>query len=231
MLSFLFGLGQDASLFDLWWQRQGEWVEAPNRRRGGESGVQRLRHERGELLYAKRQVDHLYRSLLHPFGRPTVLRERNAMLGLSKLGVRVPHLVYCGAHYQAGEGWRGILISQALEDFTDIESWYAQGGAARLSAAQHQQLLQQIGATLARMHLGRWQHGCLYAKHVFVRVLGDALEVALLDLEKSRRRLTSKSAALHDMQQLRRHSPWSDVEWAQILNGHQQIFRRPIKGI
>ena len=28
--------------FDYFWQRQGEWVEAPNQRRGGESGVQRL---------------------------------------------------------------------------------------------------------------------------------------------------------------------------------------------
>lgn len=231
MLSAVFGLDKDASLFDQWWQQQGEWVEAPNRRRGGESGVQRLRHVSDEMLYAKRQVDHLYRSLLHPFGRPTVLRERNAMLGLSKLGVRVPHLIYCGAHYQAGEGWRAILISEALEGFVDIDNWYAQGGAHCLSAAQHEQLLQQIGATLARMHLGRWQHGCLYAKHVFVRVQGDVLDVALLDLEKSRRRLTCKSAAQHDMRQLRRHSPWSDVQWQQVLHGYQQVFGSSIKGI
>ena len=28
--------------FNDWWQRTGAWVEAPNQRRGGESGVQRL---------------------------------------------------------------------------------------------------------------------------------------------------------------------------------------------
>lgn len=56
--------------FDYFWQRQGEWVEAPNQRRGGESGVQRLSDETGHLLYAKRQVGHIYRSLLHPSVAP-----------------------------------------------------------------------------------------------------------------------------------------------------------------
>ncbi|MFZ3206922.1 MAG: lipopolysaccharide kinase InaA family protein, partial [Pseudomonas sp.] len=31
-----------AMAFEQWWQLQGEWVEEPNHRRGGESGVQRL---------------------------------------------------------------------------------------------------------------------------------------------------------------------------------------------
>ena len=64
--------------FQHWWQRQGDWVEPPNARRGGESGVQRLLDHSG-VLYAKRQIGHIYRSLLHPGGRPTVLRERNAL--------------------------------------------------------------------------------------------------------------------------------------------------------
>ncbi len=57
------------SRFDFYWRQQGEWVEEPNQRRGGESGVQRLNDASGKLLYAKRQVGHIYRSLLHPFGR------------------------------------------------------------------------------------------------------------------------------------------------------------------
>ncbi|MGY2498669.1 lipase secretion chaperone, partial [Klebsiella pneumoniae] len=31
--------------FQHWWQQQGDWVEEPNVRRGGESGVQRLLDE------------------------------------------------------------------------------------------------------------------------------------------------------------------------------------------
>lgn len=205
--------------FEHWWQTQGEWVEEPNRRRGGESGVQRLLGDEGSLLYAKRQVGHLCRSLAHPFGRPTVLRERDALAGLQRLGVRVPRLVYCAAE-RGAEGWRGLLVTEALEGFCAIDSWYAAGGLR--SGEQHEQLLRCIGMTLARMHQGRWQHGCLYAKHVFVRLTAEGAEVALLDLEKSRRRYSRRRAARHDLRQLRRHSPWNDVEWQLLLQGYRQ---------
>ena len=47
-----------ASSFDYWWERQGRWVEPPNLRRGGESGVQVLQQSdpTQPLLYCKRQV-------------------------------------------------------------------------------------------------------------------------------------------------------------------------------
>lgn len=214
--------------FEQWWRREGEWVEAPNRRRGGESGVQRLRAEDGRVYYVKRQVGHIFRSLRHPFGCPTVLREHKALLELQRRGVRVPQIVYCGTE-RGADGWRGLLVSEALEGFQDIESWYAAGGREQLAAAQHDQLLQQIGAMLARMNLARWQHGCLYAKHVFVKVTGNELDVALLDLEKSRRRWTRKSAALHDLRQLRRHSSWNSAEWQQVIYGYEQVFGSTFK--
>ncbi|WGL64419.1 lipopolysaccharide kinase InaA family protein [Pseudomonas sp. CW003PS] len=209
--------------FQHWWQRQGDWVEPPNARRGGESGVQRLLDHSG-VLYAKRQIGHIYRSLLHPGGRPTVLRERNALQALDALGVSVPHLVYCGVEHDPQQGWRGLLVTEALQGFEDIEHWYAQGGRQLCGEAAHARLLQKIGATLARMHRGRWQHGCLYAKHIFVKLSDGEPQVALLDLEKSRRRWSSRRAARHDLRQLRRHSPWSDSDWAQILTGYAHIF-------
>ena len=214
--------------FEQWWQRQGDWVEEPNRRRGGESGVQRLREEDGNVYYAKRQIGHIYRSLRHPFGCPTVLRERRALLDLRRHGVQVPQIVYCGTE-RGADGWRGLLVSAELAGFQDIESWYAAGGRRQLDPARHDQLLQQIGAMLARMNLARWQHGCLYAKHVFVKVTDDSLDVALLDLEKSRRRWTRRGAARHDLRQLRRHSSWSAAEWQQVLYGYEQVFGSTIK--
>ncbi|MGL4316498.1 MAG: lipopolysaccharide kinase InaA family protein [Pseudomonas sp.] len=220
-----------AGQFEQWWRLQGEWVEAPNQRRGGESGVQRLRGDNGKLLYIKRQVGHLYRDWRHPFGRPTVLRERDALLGLSRLGVGVPQLVYCAADYSASTGWRALLVSEALDGFQDIVSWYDQDGREQCTAAEHERLLQCIGATLARMHRGRWQHGCLYPKHVFVRVSEAGPEVALLDLEKCRRRLSRQQAARHDLRQLRRHSSWNDAEWQQLIYGYEQVFGGTIKGL
>ena len=230
----VFAFSGGLSQFEQWWQLQGEWVEEPNQRRGGESGVQRLQVDQGQLLYAKRQVGHLCRSLSHPFGRPTVLRERDALLGLSRLGIRVPRLVYCGASRQAGQGWRGLLVSEALDGFSDIESWYAAGGRER-AGQQHDALLQQIGATLARMHQGRWQHGCLYIKHIFIRVTGEGdsanVEIALLDFEKCRQRLTAYRAASHDMQQLRRHSSWNSTDWEKLSYFYETAFGSAIKGL
>ncbi|MFH7617911.1 lipopolysaccharide kinase InaA family protein, partial [Pseudomonas syringae group genomosp. 7] len=73
----------------------------------------------------------------------------------------------------------------------------------------YDRILKEVATTLARMHLCRWTHSCLYIKHIFVRVTGERpdakVEVALLDLENGRRRLTAHGAAQHDMKQLRRH--------------------------
>ena len=102
--------------FDSWWQTQGEWVEEPNERRGGYSGVQRLT-QLGQSLYAKKQTGHTYRSLLHPWGRPTVLRERDALLRALKAGVAVPEIVYCAAERNR-EGWRALLVTKATAPAT-----------------------------------------------------------------------------------------------------------------
>lgn len=86
-----------------------------------------------------------------------------------------------------------------------------------------------------RMHKGRWQHGCLYAKHVFVRVDGEGeqaqVRVALLDFEKCRQRLSSRRAAAHDLKQLRRHSSWNDADWQKLYYFYKTVFGSPIKGL
>ncbi|MDB5979668.1 MAG: inaA [Pseudomonas sp.] len=221
--------------FAYFWSQSGEWVEEPNRRRGGESGVQRIKSTSGQLFYFKRQTGHIYRSWLHPFGRPTVLRERDALEGLTQLKVKVPKLIYCGAERGADKEWRALLVTASLDGFDEIENWYAAGGRERYGEALHDQLLQELGSTLARMHRGRWQHSCLYIKHVFVRVTGEGAaakaEVALLDLEKCRRRWTAQGAAQHDMKQLRRHSSFSDADWQKLVYVYQTAFGSAIKGL
>jgi hypothetical protein len=221
--------------FDYYWAQHGEWVEEPNQRRGGESGVQRLLAEDGRLTYVKRQVGHTYRSWLHPFGRPTVLRERDAIEGLSRLNVNVPELIFCGAQYDASHEWRALLVTAALDGFVELDTWYASGGREHHGEAMHDQVLQELAANLARMHLGRWQHGCLYIKHVFVRVIGEGAdakaEVALLDLEKCRRRLSAVAAARHDLRQLRRHSSFTSTDWQKLVYFYQTAFGSAIKGL
>lgn len=221
--------------FEFFWAQRGEWVEEPNQRRGGESGVQRVLTDNGRLIYVKRQVGHTYRSWLHPFGRPTVLRERDALEGLSELNVNVPKMIFCGAQRVERGQWRALLVTEALDGFIEIKDWYAAGGRERHGEALHDQLLEDLAGNLARMHLGRWQHSCLYIKHVFVRVVGEGVnakaEVALLDLEKCRRRFTQAAAARHDIKQLRRHSSFTPTDWKKLIYFYQAAFGSAIKGL
>lgn len=221
--------------FDDFWNRQGEWVEEPNQRRGGESGVQRIVSSSGRLLYAKRQIGHTYRSVLHPFGRPTVLRELAALQGLRLLDVGVPELVFCGARRDPQNRWQALLVTAALDGFVEIDNWYAAGERERHGEAFHERLLEALAGTLARMHKGRWQHGCLYAKHIFVRVVGEGEQarpqIALLDFEKCRQRLSSQRAAAHDLKQLRRHSSWNDTDWQKLYYFYKTAFGSSIKGL
>ncbi|MFJ2284059.1 lipopolysaccharide kinase InaA family protein [Pseudomonas sp. NPDC087803] len=221
--------------FDYYWNQHGEWVEEPNVRRGGESGVQRVVGRDGQLLYAKRQTGHIYRSWLHPFGRPTVLRELDALTGVSRLGVRVPQIVFCGAQPDPQYKWRALLVTKSLDGFDELEKWEAAGGRAQYGEAVYERVLKDLAQNLARMHKGRWQHSCIYIKHVFVRVTGEGdsaqVEVALIDLEKCRQRLTAYRAAAHDMKQLRRHSSFSDTDWKKLVYFYETAFGSAIKGL
>ncbi|MBX7270671.1 lipopolysaccharide kinase InaA family protein [Stutzerimonas chloritidismutans] len=222
------------STFQRWWNTQGEWVEEPNQRRAGESGVQRirLRDPQQPQLYCKRQIGHLYRSLLHPFGRPTVLRELQALQAFGRLGVRVPELVYCGTRQQAGQ-WQALLVTAELEGFVSLEDWYQQALSERFGPAVQERMLTAVGISLGRIHQARWQHGCCYPKHIFLKVHGEgdaaSVEVALLDLEKSRRRLRRSAAARHDLRQLKRHrQSMPEHDWQRLQAAHAAFSELPV---
>ncbi|MEG5264566.1 lipopolysaccharide kinase InaA family protein [Pseudomonas sp. JDS28PS106] len=226
---------QGGGRFTEFWDQRGEWVEPPNLRRGGESGVQRVTTSDGQILYSKRQTGHIYRSWLHPFGRPTVLRERDALEGLRRLDVPVPQVVFCGAERGENNEWRGLLVTAALDGYEELDKWCTAGGRERHGELFWEQVLKEVALTLARMHLGRWQHSCLYSKHIFIRVTEEGGEarahIALLDLEKGRRRWTAFGAAQHDMKQLRRHSSFIDADWKKLVYFYEAAFGSAIKGL
>lgn len=208
--------------FNTWWARAGEWVEEPNQRRGGESGVQFLAPKTPEQpwLYSKRQINHMFFSLRYPFGHPTALREKNAIQALERLGVKVPHIEFYGA-VKKGKDWHALLITQALTGFVDLEQWYSQQRAQPLNSTLVSAVLQQIASNFYKMHLGGWQHGCSYAKHIFIKCEPQqSPEVAFIDLEKARRRWPAHKAALNDIKQFGRHRGDMPEEHWQIFLQH-----------
>ncbi|MBA1192418.1 InaA protein [Pseudomonas entomophila] len=200
----------------------GEWVEPPNVRRGGESGVLRVALG-GLTFYKKQQVGHIYRSLLHPFGYPTVAREVKAIRAAGALGVTTPSLVYSDVHKQTGE-WQAVMVTGALDGYMSLEDFYVQGLDKTVGHALHHEILEAYGRTLAKLNLGRWQHGCLYTKHVFIDARQPGIKVALLDFEKARKRLTARKASRHDLRQVKRRSGWQEAEWQAFCNGYRYVF-------
>ncbi len=199
--------------FAYWWRLAGEWVEPPNERRNGWSGMLRTRHE-GRTVYVKRQRNHLCRSLRHPFGWPTASREWYFLYTLRALGVRVPAPLF-HATRQGDGAVESLLVTEELTGFAPLSAQH------ELSADRRRRLAVQVGAALAPMHRARLQHSCLYDKHIMVRWSDDGAEIALLDLEKMRRRLSRRAAARHDLDQLCRHQRlWPQDEWHLLVASH-----------
>ena len=106
--------------FAEWWNAAGDWVEAPNQRRQGWSGMMRVRAG-DRLFYVKKQCNHLYFSAKPPFRHPTVSREHENIVRLHALGVRVPSPVFHGTRYSA-QGLEGILVTEELEGFFSLDA-------------------------------------------------------------------------------------------------------------
>lgn len=208
--------------FETWWNLVGEWVEPPNLRRGGESGVQLLTTPQGELAYSKKQTHHIYRSLRYPFGRPTVLREYDAFKALATL-VPIPQLLYCGVKLDG----RALFITKALTGYIDLDYWLT-SEQANYPIEVTKQVLGKIAQVTATMHLNKYQHGCLYGKHIFVKTTAStdqpSIEIALIDLEKVRRRTNAQKAALHDIPKLKRHSVITEEQWQHFISCYEKAF-------
>ena len=216
--------------FKQWLGVPGEWVEEPNVRRGGESGVKRIMTTDGKMLYRKQQVGHTFRSLQHPLGYPTSQRESAALRACAALSVIAPIVVYADCRKVSGV-WHALLVTESLDGFSSLEDCYARGDDKTWGEELHRRVLHEIGCMLARFNKDRWQHGCLRMKHVFVRIQGDKVETATLDLEKSRQRITALRAARHDIRQLRRRSDWSESLWQSFLEGYEATFGPEFKDI
>jgi hypothetical protein len=124
-----------------------------------------------------------------------------------------------------------LLVTEALEDgFVSLDQWYRDTPPEEIDSPPGRSVLRQLGATLARLHLSCWQHGCCYPKHLFVRVRrqesGEArIDIAMLDLEKSRRRWHVRSASRHDLGQLWRHrGQMSESDWKQMLDAYNHVL-------
>ena len=183
---------------EFWWNVQGEWVEPPNHRRGGDSGVQRVTLPDQQTYYVKRQHNFNYRSLSHPIGVPTLLREWRNLRLFAKLGVPTAQAVAFESRRINGV-WQAMLVTRALDGYGSLHDGMQQG---LWDANTRARVLTAVLDAIAPLHRSGRKHGHLYCKEVFVRTTGEQVDVAFLDLELCRRHITPRKAAESDLRRL-----------------------------
>ncbi|MEP3857014.1 MAG: lipopolysaccharide kinase InaA family protein [Porticoccus sp.] len=234
MINTLSKDAQTDSDFDYWWEMEGPWVEEPNHRRGGISGVQRCRIN-GAIYYIKKQTDHTCRSLRHPLGYATIARETHRLDVCHKLGIATPEVVFSQTRLHQGT-IQAILATRELAGFSSVEAWQKSVTDDFVKKETLNALSRKLGEILSRLHNSRWQHGCLYDKHIFFRHErkgSNEIEVALIDLEKCRRRFSISRASRHDIRQMRRHMPaMTEHHWDIFNSTYRQFsYLSPNKGV
>jgi hypothetical protein len=77
---------------------------------------------------------------------------------------------------------QSTLVTRSLEGYQSLEEFGLD--AANDALPQRAEIMQVGGAVVRRLHDAHFRHNCLYAKHLFVKVENDNIDVRLIDLEK-----------------------------------------------
>lgn len=226
-----------ADAFRTWWNLPGDPVEPPNHCRGGMSGVAVCHPpeftESRSRLYLKRQINHVYRNWQHPIcGIPTAAREAQFLDHMQRLGLRVPLKIHFAVCKAAGDQY-AVLATEALEGYLSLQELYSDPAHTVVIRDADAPIRLALAQYLAKMHHARLQHGCLYPKHVFVRLHdrpdGVKADIALIDLEKMRWRFSRDQASARDLAQFQRHQEfWPDAAWKQFIREYQNALRQRV---
>jgi hypothetical protein len=199
------GLYTIAGFWDLSW----DWVEKPNNRRNGWSGVSRhtfFDDEAGRFsIFVKRQENHNYRSLRHPFrGRPTFFSDLCNTLRMKQIGIPTVEPVFYGERWE-GDKPQAVLATIALEGYDDLNSLLQNPS---VTALVRQAILHRLADVVQLMHQHRLQHNSLGGNHVLVKLeKDDTFDLRILDLEKMRHSFRPMDTAVKDLEKFIRRTP------------------------
>lgn len=199
--------------FDAIWDLKSDWFEEPNIRRGGWSGVVKvkLNTTNGKVsIFIKRQQNHASKTLFHPIkGCPTFEREFKNIVRLTKHKLPTLTPVYFAKRTINGD-IQAILITEELEGYIPLDSEHFLSEDAFKDKQHKHRLFESIATVLRNMHRHHYQHNCFYLKHVFVKADGDSWDIKIIDLEKLKWCFSKKNAIFRDLLTLHRHATsWS----------------------
>lgn len=164
-----------------------DWVEEPNQRRGGWSGVCRivLSDPKGapKIVFLKRQFKHMYRSIWAPFkGCPTFRREIYNIMRFKRRDLPTVTPIY-----YAQQGNRAILMTEDLTGYRSLYDWDLEWQEKGLpQRALRNRIISETGRVIGKMHQYHYRHFCPEFKHIFLSLENNDVKVSLIDLEKTR---------------------------------------------
>jgi hypothetical protein len=209
------------------WNLPWDWVENPNNRRNGWSGVSRhtfFDDEAGRFsIFVKRQENHNYRSLRHPLrGRPTFFSELCNTLRVKQIGIPTVEPVFYGERWE-GDKPQAVLATIALEGYGDLNSLLQDPSN---TTPVRQAILHRLADVAQLMHHHRLQHNSLGGNHVLVKLeKHNTFDLRILDLEKMRRSFRPMDAAVKDLEKFIRRTPrLTKDERAEFLLYYTQNF-------
>jgi RIO-like serine/threonine protein kinase len=195
-------------------QREFDWFEAPNRRRGGWSGVSRIvlnpdaPEAEQKAVFLKIQQNHFYIAPNTGFmKRLTFEREFAAMQALIPHCDAIPQVVMF-AKWQENGNQGSILITEALDEWIPLRPWLL--GELALPVPDKDTLhraFNAIAKTAREINQAGWIHMCFSAKHLFVKEQNGRFATRVVDLEKTRKRIGLSRRTVKDCSHFLRHTP------------------------
>jgi len=196
-------------------KREFDWFEAPNRRRGGWSGVTRLvlnpeaAPEDQQAVFLKIQQNHFYRAPNTFFTKQlTFEREFEVLQQLDSVTDSIPELVLF-AKWRSGSDVGAILVTKALDGWYPLPDWiHGKKGLTPPDEVTFQRALEAIAKGAREIHQAGWVHLCFSAKHLFIRPKDDgSFESCVIDMEKCRKHLSAAHRTRKDCAHFMRHTP------------------------
>jgi tRNA A-37 threonylcarbamoyl transferase component Bud32 len=179
------------------------WVEEPNQRRGGWSGVVRIvLHDaagKERVAFLKRQSKHLYYSIGNPFkGRPTFEREFRNIIRFNRHQIPTVTPIYFGQRSKDA-----ILMTEELTGYRPLKSWFEQWEKTGFpERALLDRIINELGRVVSKVHENHYKHCCLVFKHVFLNLDADTVRINLIDLEKLRYWFSKQQCRITDLDSL-----------------------------
>lgn len=193
--------------FNYFWDKEGEFVEKLNKRGKGWSGVivskqKNTEDNTDERICIKKQENYVSYSFFHFIrGTLTIENEIKNLNYCSKHGINTPEIVYSDKRKLKGKR-QAILVTRFLEGYMPLSDIMSKDLFSKTQARKI--VISKIANEVSKLHKMRMMHNNLYPKHIFIDP--QKLEICFIDLEKSRKKLSSKSCTLRDLDVLNRYT-------------------------